>query len=155
MKRNVILLVNGDADTCAATLAAADSMKLDVRFAEIRRDLSEINEVALDDVAVIVLDYDPDVHGREISDTLNQWSPPRPLVFISSNEHFCHPMLLAGRKAAHLMKPVTSGQIAHAIDMVAPDSNCSERKCDRWGHPFNARSGLPVPNPEKVARESV
>ena len=151
MKPNVILLVDGDADTGAATLAAADSLRFDVRFVPITRDLSEITDFGLDDVAVIVLDYDPDVHGPAIAETLRQWSPPRPLVFISSDETSHHPMMLAGVRSKHLIKPASANRLAHAIgQLVGHDGECCCPNCDRWGHPFND-SAKRIPSREKVA----
>ena len=135
MKPNVILLVDADADTCAATLAAAQTAGLDVRFGQIRRDLSEIAEFGLDDIAVIVLDYDPDTHGSAIGETLAQWQAPRPLIFISSNKMAPPPRMPAGRAAKHLTKPVTVERLAHAIRSIARPCEAQTPCSDRWGHP--------------------
>ena len=152
MKRNVLLLIDGDADTCAATLGAADVLKLEVRFARIARDVSELTQFALDDVAVIVLDYDPDVHGLSIAETFRQWSTPRPLVFVSSDESSHHALLLAGSTAKHLIKPVSSSRLAHAIgQLVEHDPECLCPSCDRWGHPYDERNGTSKHKPEKIA----
>jgi CheY-like chemotaxis protein len=135
MKRNIILLVDPDANTCAATLDAARTGGFEVRFAQIQRDLSELTEFGLDDIAAIVLDYDPDVHGSATSEMLVQWLPPRPLVFISSNEGPWHPPMLAGAPVKHLTKPVTAARLAHAIETLAAGTCHAESPCcDRWGH---------------------
>jgi FixJ family two-component response regulator len=135
MKRNVILLVDADPDTCAATLTAARTAGFDVRFGQIQRDLSEITEFGLDDIAMIVLDYDPDGHGPEIAKALAQWLPPRPLIFISSDGAVRRPRMPAGGAAKHLTKPVTAQQIAHAIQAVASTCEAQAPCSDRWGHP--------------------
>jgi FixJ family two-component response regulator len=119
MKRNVILLVDADPDTCAATLAASQALGFDVRFGQVRHDLSEITEFGLDDVAVVVIDYDPDVHGPAITDALIHWLSPRPLIFISRDGVVRRPRMPAGGAATKLTKPVTSEELAHAIGAVA------------------------------------
>lgn len=139
MKRNLILLVDADPDTCAASLSAAQTLGFDVRFGQIQRDLSEIAEFGLDDIAVIVLDYDPDVHGPEIAEALAQWLPPRPLIFISSDGAVRRPRMLAGGAAQHLTKPVTVERLARAIGTLARAPGALTRCCDRWGHPCSNR----------------
>ena len=131
MKRNVILLIDADADTQAATLTAAQTAGLDVRAAQIERDLSEITQFELDDVAAIVLDYDPDVHGPAIAEELSQWLPPRPLIFISSE--YEHSLIFEGSATRHLTKPVSAAQIVHALDAILNQQPAGN--CDRWGHP--------------------
>lgn len=148
MKRNVILLVDADADTCAATLVAAASVGFDVRFAQIERDLSELTEFSLDEVAVIVLDYDPDVHGLAIAELLDHWEPPRPVILLSSGDGVDHPLTLVGTNARHLTKPVTVPRLAHAIQTLVLHG-CS---CDRWGHPYNGgQNGFFIRKRDEVA----
>jgi len=115
MKQNVVLLIDADSKTYTATLSAVQSAGFNVRVGQIRNDLSEITEFELDDVAAIVLDYDPDMHGSVIAEELSRWQPPRPLIFISSGEGLHHPLILTGRAARHLSKPVTANQLAHCI----------------------------------------
>jgi CheY-like chemotaxis protein len=138
MKRNVILLVDPDPNTRAATLSAAQTAGLDVRFGQIQRDLLEIAEFGLDDIAVIVLDYDPDVHGPAGAEALAQWLPPRPLIFVSSDQVVRRPRMPAGGAAKHLTKPVTSEQLAHAIEAVTSACEAQAPCSDRWGHPCSS-----------------
>lgn len=143
MKQNVILLIDADADTYAATLSGAQSAGFDVRVGQIQHDLSEMTEFELDDVAAILLDYDPDLHGPTVTEELARWLPPRPLIFISSGEGLHHPLILTGRAARHLSKPVTADQLAHAIETAVKNLECHCVSCDRWGHPSAAfRSGV-------------
>ena len=137
MKPNVILLVDADPDTFAATLTAAQSAGLDVRVAELERDLSEITALELDDVAAIILDYDPELHGALIAEKLSRWQPLRPLIFISTGKDLHHPLILTGRAARHLTKPVTADQVAHAIEAVMKNLECHCMSCDQWGHPIS------------------
>jgi DNA-binding NtrC family response regulator len=132
MKPNVVLLVDADAETCAAAMSACEKAGFDVRVAQIGRDLSEITEFDLDDIAAIVLDYDPDEHWPGIAEELARWQPPRPLIFISSGEGLYHPLILTGRAARHLTKPVTANQLAHSIETVVKDLECHCVSCDQW-----------------------
>ena len=134
MKRNVILLIDADPDTFAATLTAAHSAGFFVRVAQIQRDLSEITQFEIDDVAAIVLDYDPDVHGSAIAEQLRQCPPPRPLILISSEESFERPLIFERPTSGHLTKPVTVLQLAHAIEKVLHH----ELDCDRRGYPTDS-----------------
>jgi DNA-binding NtrC family response regulator len=135
MRRNVILLIDADVETCGAARTASQPVGLDVRFAKIYRDFSEIADLGRDDVVAIVLDYDPDVHGPAIVETLERWLPSRPLIFISSAEDLRHPVVAAGGAAKHLVKPVTAQRLVHAIKTVVHDPGCRCPSCDRWGHP--------------------
>ncbi len=135
MKRNVILLVNADVDTYAAALAAAHVAGFDIRVAQIQRDVSEVSDCELDDVAAIVLDYDPDGHGAEIAEELPQWLPPRPLIFVSSE--YEHDLMFEGSAIRHLTKPVSAAQIVHALDSILNQQPAVS--CDRWGHVATAR----------------
>jgi FixJ family two-component response regulator len=138
MKQNVVLLIDPDADTRASMLTAAEITGFDIRFAQLKRDLSEITEFELDDVAAIVLDYDPDAHGSVIDGELSRWQPRRPLIFISRGEGLHHPLILTGRAARHLTKPVTANQLAHSIEAVVKALECHCVSCDQWGHPLAA-----------------
>jgi len=135
MNRNVILLVDADAESCAATEAAARITGLDVRFAQIRRDLSEITGSDMDDVAVIVLDFELDVHGASLSAMLQDWQPPRPVILISSAESAPHPMMLLCGRAKHLSKPVSVERLSQKIKALVLASQTHFDYCDRWGHP--------------------
>ncbi len=137
MKRNVILLVDADIDTYTATLSAAQAAGFDIRVAQIQRDLTEMSDFELDDVAAIVVDYDPDVHGPAIAEELSQWLPPRPLIFISSE--YEHALMFEGTATRHLTKPVSADQVMHALDAILNQQLAAN--CDRWGHASFAQSG--------------
>ena len=152
MKRNVILLVDADADTCAATLVAAATAGFDVRFAQIERDLCELSQYGFDDIAVIVVDYDPDVHGLAITELLDHWQPTRPLILVSSHDGLDQPLTLIGGNARHLTKPVTVPRLVHAIETAVADADAHALCCDRWGHPSNGgRIRNSVPKTDQVA----
>lgn len=133
MDRNTILLVDGDTDTYTAALSAAQILGLEVRGGQIRHDLSEFTEYELDDVAAIILDYDPHVHGGEISEELSHWDSPRPLIFITNGCADQRPLLREGPAIQHLTKPVNAVRLVRVLDdMLEHPVGVS---CDRWGHP--------------------
>ena len=138
MKQNVVLLIDADSKTYTATLSAVQSAGFNVRVGQIRNDLSEITEFELDDVAAILLDYDPDLHGPVVNEELAEWQPSRPLIFISSGEGLHHPLILTGRAIRHLSKPVTANQLAHCIEAIVRNPECHCVSCDQWGHPLAA-----------------
>jgi hypothetical protein len=90
-----------------------------VTFGQIQRDLSEIAEFGLDDIAIIVLDYDPDVHGPAVAEALAQWLSPRPLIFVSSDESLQRPLRFGGR----------SGQASHQTGDVRAARTCHRNDC--------------------------
>jgi DNA-binding response OmpR family regulator len=130
----VILLIDADPDTYTAALSAAQIMGFEVRSGNIRQDLSEFTEYELDDVAAIILDYDPDLHAAEIAHELPHWLPPRPLIFISSQSAFEYPLQHQGTATQHVTKPVNAIQVVRALDAVLQDPAAAN--CDRWGHPM-------------------
>ena len=133
MERKIILLIDADTDTYTAALSAAQIMGLEVRSGQIRHDLSEFTEYELDDVAAIILDYDPDVHGGEITKGLPHWEPPRPLVFIFSGSAADCPLMHEGPATKHLTKPVTAIKLIRVLDTIF--ENPPAVSCDLWGHP--------------------
>lgn len=149
MKRNVILLLDADTETCAAALGASEAVGFDVRYLKLHHDFSEIADLGLDDVAAIVLDYDPDVHGPAIVETLERLLPNRPLILVSSAEDVRHPTVIAGGTVKHLIKPITAHRLAQAIKTVVHDADCRCPSCDRWGHPYGSE-GVISPGAEKA-----
>jgi DNA-binding NtrC family response regulator len=136
MKQNMILLFDSDVNTSAAVLTAAGNAGFDVRFARLQPDCSGIFQSARGDIAAIVLDYDPDLHGPAIMETLERWFPARPIILISKAEDLQHPMVVAGANTKHLIKPVTAGRFANAIESLVHEPGCPCISCDRWGHPL-------------------
>lgn len=138
MKEDVILLLDGDADTYAAVLTAAENTGLDVRSAKVRRNFAEISQFPLDHVAAIVLDYNPDLHGPAIMEALERSFPARPIIFVSNADDLRHLMVVAGGAARHLIKPITAHRLIYALETLVHKPGCRCLSCDRWGHPLVA-----------------
>ena len=145
MKRNVILLIDADVETSAAAIIASEDANFDIRFAKIDRDFAEIVKLGLDDIAAVVLDYDPAAHDPANVEILERWLPARPLIFVSRSEDRRHPLVMAGRSTKHLIKPITAHRLAHAIATILHEPDCRCLSCDQWGHPKAEHTYEPVP----------
>lgn len=153
MTRNVILLVDADADTVSVVGSAAALLNLDVRFARTSRELFQLIPNGLEEVAVILLDVDPGVHAVAVLEALDVWSPAPPVIVISSlEEAHLRPVAIAHGAAECLGKPVSVQRMKRAIVQFARASEAQGCRCDVWGHPCagGARHGA-EPNEREVA----
>ena len=137
MKRNVVLLVDADADTASAVIEAAAETHLDLRFARTSKDaFLNLFDGGLDDVAVIVLDVDPGVHGMAVLEALNAWGPAPPVIVISSlEEAHLEPVALAHGAQECFGKPVSIERLKTAIAKLARPPESRVCRGDMWGHP--------------------
>jgi DNA-binding response OmpR family regulator len=135
MKRNVVLLIDGDADTAGAVMEATAETDLDVRFARTSKDAFHLFAGGLDDVAIIVLDVDPGVHGMAVVEALNTWRPVLPLIVVSSlEEAHLKPVAVAHGAQACFGKPVSAARLKTAMVRLAQRPTARASRCDQWGH---------------------
>lgn len=135
MKRNVVLLIDADADTASSVLQAASLTNLNVRFARTSRDLFQLIQAGLDDVAVVVLDVDPGVHGMAVIEALDAWGPAPPVIVISSlEETHIGPVALAHGAQECFGKPITIDRLKTAITKLTRPSDAGACRCDVSGH---------------------
>ena len=136
MKRNVVLLIDADADTASSVMEAASLTNLDVRFARTSGDLFHLIQAGLDDVAVVVLDVDPGVHGMAVLEALDAWDPAPPVIVISSlEEAHLAPVTRAHGAQECFGKPVSIERLKTAIAKLARPPEARVHQCDRWDHP--------------------
>jgi DNA-binding NtrC family response regulator len=136
MKRNVALLIDADADTAGSVMEAASVTNLDMRFARTSRDLFHLIQAGLDDVAVVVLDIDPGVHGMAVLEALDAWNPGPPVIVISSlEEAHLEPVALAHGAQECFGKPVSIERLKTAIAKLARPPEVRACRCDTWGNP--------------------
>jgi DNA-binding NtrC family response regulator len=136
MKKNVVLLVDADADTASSVLEAANLTNLHVRFARTSRDFFQLIQAGLNDVAVIVLDVDPGVHGMAVLEALDAWGPAPPVIVISSLEEArLEPVTLAHGAQECFGKPVSLKRLKTALTKFAGALEARSCRCDLWGHP--------------------
>lgn len=150
MKRNVVLLVDADADTTSAVMEAAAETRLDLRFARTSKDAFHLFDDGLDDVAVIVLDVDPGVHGMALLEALDACGSVPPVIVISSlEEAHLYPVAIAHGAQECLGKPVSIQHLKAAIAKVAQPPEARGCRCDLWGHPCEGCSERRGPAAER------
>lgn len=136
MKRDVLLLVDADADTVNVVVSIAALTKFDVRFAQTSRDFFPLTQDGLADVALIVLDTDPGVHGLGVLEAVGAWGPAPPIIVISSDDEAdLHPVVIAHGATERLEKPVSIDRLKTAIEKFVHAPEETHCRCDVWGHP--------------------
>ena len=136
MKREVVLLIDADADMASVVGSAAALINFDVRFATTSRDLFRLIQSGLPDVASIVLDVDPGVHGMAALEALDAWGPAPPVIVVSSlEEAHLHSVAIAHGAKDCLGKPVSLARLKTAIAKFAHLAEPQGCRCDAWGHP--------------------
>jgi DNA-binding response OmpR family regulator len=113
-----------------------------VRFARNSGALFQLILYGLSDVAVIVLDVDPGVHGMALLEALDAWGPAPPVIVVSSlEEAHLHPVALGHGAKECLGKPVSIGRMKEAIAQLAQGASACGHRCDAWGHPCGGCTG--------------
>jgi DNA-binding NtrC family response regulator len=137
MEKRAVLLIDADADTASSVLEAVSLTSLNVRFARTSRDFFQLIQAGLDDVAVIVLDVDPGVHGMAVLEALEAWGPAPPVIVISSLEEArLRPVALAHGAKECFGKPVSTERLKRAIVKFTRTPEADAFQCDVWGHPY-------------------
>ena len=137
MKRNVILLVDADADIVNLGLVAAADQALDVRLARSSRGGFGVLNCSVDDVALIIIDLGSGVHAMELLEALRRETQTPSVIAITSFEgRFMREIALAHGAATCLVKPVSGKRLGEAIANATKfaQETCGGRS-DVWGHP--------------------
>jgi DNA-binding response OmpR family regulator len=137
MKKDVVLLIDADADTAATVATAASLAHCDVRLARTSRDLFQLCHNGFEDVASIVVDVDPGVHGMAVLEALDGMENVPPVIVVSSlEESYLEPVARAHGACTSLGKPLCTARLKRLLEQnraTAPqESACC---CDAWGHP--------------------
>src|SRR5262249_8594574 len=134
MKREVILLVDADAETARGVGMVASDLQLDVRFAwQTEGDLNLYE--GLSDVALIVLDADPGIRAGGIPLEFARRGPALPLILIAGcDESELEPIPGAYRTTHRLRKPVSFEELSAACKRLIHHPEDGACQCDRWGH---------------------
>jgi DNA-binding response OmpR family regulator len=133
MKRDVILLIDADAETTKTVGSVASELQLDVRFASSSvADCHLPND--LSDVALMVLDADRSIFGCVLPGLVGDVST-LPVVVVSSFEKpSAEHVLAAYRTQHHLAKPIHFDQLKTLVKQFLRRSEEPACRCDRWGH---------------------
>jgi DNA-binding response OmpR family regulator len=136
MKRNVILLVDADADIVNLGLVAAADQALDVRLARSSRGGFGMLNCSVDDVALIIIDLGSGVHAMELLEALRRETQTPSIIAIASFEgRLMREIARAHGAAICLDKPVSGKRLGEAI---ATATKLAQETCgdssDVWGH---------------------
>ena len=136
MKSKVVLVLDADADTAGVVALAASSGNYDLRFAQTSKDFFHFCSDDFEDVAAIVLDVDPGVHGMAILEALDACENPPPIIVVSAlEEHRLGPVVQRHGAIACLGKPLSFTQLGRALDQAV--ERATAPRCDLWGHVTN------------------
>jgi FixJ family two-component response regulator len=135
MKRNVILVLDADADTAGAVATAAAELNCDVRFVRSSRDFFHFCHEDFEDLVAIVLDVDPGVHGMAILEALDACENTPPIIVVSAlEEHRLSSVVREHGAIACLGKPLSFVRLANAVQEALAIAVATAPGCDVWGH---------------------
>lgn len=136
MKRNILLVANGDADSNAIIADAVRQTGRGLRHASSSREVFEILCMGLDDVDVVIVDLDPGVHSLTILEALDYSQTAPPAIAVTGlEESEMTPIARRHGAAVCLAKPFSADTLARLIEDVHSSVSLERRTCDRWGHP--------------------
>ena len=136
MKRNVVLVLDADADTARAVASAAATGNCDLRFVQTSKEFFQFCSEDFENVAAIVLDVDPGVHGMAILEALDACENTPPIIVVSAlEEHRLSSVVQRHGAMACLGKPLSVTRLARAIDQTL--ERVAAPRCDLWGHPID------------------
>ena len=121
MKANLLLIADADTESFELTLAVARQSGYEVLRAHSTAEAFKILDVGLSDVAAVVIDVCPRMHGM--------------VVLTDLEESYMRPIAVSHGAAACLGKPLTEERLATVIAQLAGARRCRPATCDLWGHP--------------------
>jgi FixJ family two-component response regulator len=136
MKRSVVLVLDADADMARAVASAATTCNCDLRFVQTSKEFFQFCSEDFENVAAIVLDVDPGMHGMAILEALDACENTPPIIVVSAlEEHRLSSVVARHGAIACLGKPLSVTRLARAIDQTL--GRVAAPRCDLWGHPIN------------------
>lgn len=139
MKRNVVLVLDADADTAGVVALAASSGNCDLRFVQTSKEFFHFCREDFENVTAIILDIDPGMHGMAILEASDACENTPPIIVVSAlEEHLLGPVVQRHGAIACLGKPLSFTRLGRALDQ-AMESAVAPR-CDLWGHVTNCTS---------------
>jgi len=134
MKRDLILLVNSDAETARLIGLVAITLQCDLRFATSARADLHLEET-LTDVTLIVLDADYGINEAAPSPRVVSDATTVPVIIVSTDDKsWLEPILGADRTQHYLRKPVSFKQLKTLVTKFLGRTEEKSICCDRWGH---------------------
>jgi FixJ family two-component response regulator len=136
MKRNVVLVLDADADTARAVASAATTRNCDLRFVQTSKEFFHFCREDFENVIAIILEIDSGVHGMAILEASDVCENTPPIVVVSALEEHClGPVVQRHGAIACLGKPLSFTQLGRALDQAV--ERATAPRCDLWGHVTN------------------
>lgn len=136
MKRNVVLVLDADADTARAVASAATTRNCDLRFVQTSKEFFHFCREDFENVIAIILEIDPGMHGMAILEASDVCENTPPIVVVSALEEHClGPVVQRHGAIACLGKPLSFTQLGRALDQAV--ERATALRCDLWGHVTN------------------
>ncbi len=136
MKRNVVLVLDADADTARAVASAATTRNCDLRFVQTSKEFFHFCREDFENVIAIILEIDPGMHGMAILEASDVCENTPPIVVVSAFEEHClGPVVQRHGAIACLGKPLSFTQLGRALDQAV--ERAAAPRCDLWGHVTN------------------
>src|SRR5438105_5317927 len=136
MKRNIVLVLDADADTARAVASAAATRNCDLRLVQTSKEFFHFCSQDFENVTAIVLDVDPGMHGMAILEALDACENTPPIIVVSAlEEHRLGPVVQRHGAMACLGKPLSFTRLGRALDQAG--ERAAAPRCDLWGHVTN------------------
>lgn len=136
MKRNVVLVLDADADTARAVASAATTRNCDLRFVQTSKEFFHFCREDFENVIAIILEIDSGMHGMAILEASDVCENTPPIVVVSALEEHClGPVVQRHGAIACLGKPLSFTQLGRALDQAV--ERATAPRCDLWGHVTN------------------
>src|SRR5437762_10717681 len=118
-RRNVVLVLDADADTARAVASATAARNCDLRFVQTSREFFHFCREDFENVTAIVLDVDPGMHGMAILEASDVCENNPPIIVVSAlEEHRLGPVVQRHGAMACLGKPLSSTRLGRALDQA-------------------------------------
>jgi FixJ family two-component response regulator len=135
MNRKVILVLDADADTARAVASVAAGVNCDVRFVRASKDFFHFCHEDFEDLAAIILDVDPGIHGMAILEALDACENMPPIIVVSGlEEHRLGSVVQQHGAIACFGKPLSLMRLGHAVEEALTTAVAPAPRCDVWGH---------------------
>jgi FixJ family two-component response regulator len=136
MKRNVVLVLDADADTARAVASVATTRNCDLRFVQTSKEFFHFCREDFENVIAIILEIGPGMHGMAILEASDVCENTPPIVVVSALEEHClGPVVQRHGAIACLGKPLSFTQLGRALDQAV--ERATAPRCDLWGHVTN------------------
>lgn len=131
-----VLLISSDRAVAEAGLEAASSTRCALQLARTSGEAFRALSEEIEDVAVIILDLDPVIHGLALLQALAMCRQMPPLLAITDlEENHVKPVVQQHGGVTCIAKPIAAEKLASAIqEACASVPPTSRWRCDRWGH---------------------